>query len=61
MQWLSFMLALNLAVNIDFSRPKVRYILLGDTLHLELPNKSFLVDSYIEKLELPKYIFLEIL
>ena len=61
MQWLSFMLALNLAVNIDFSRPKVRYILLGDTLHLELPNKSFLVDSYIEKLELPKDIFLEIL
>lgn len=61
MQWLSFMLALNLAVNIDFSRPKVRYILLGDTLHLELSNKSFLVDSYIEKLELPKDIFLEIL
>ena len=61
MQWLSFMLALNLAVNIDFSRPRVRYILLGDTLHLELPNMSFLVDSYIEKLELPKDIFLEIL
>ena len=51
------MLALNLAVNIDFSRPKVRYILLGDTLHLELPNKVILVDSYIEKLELQKIYF----
>lgn len=61
MQWLSFMLALNLAVNIDFSRPKVKYVLLGDTLHLELPNKSFLVNSYVEKLELPKELFLEIL
>jgi len=61
MQWLSFMIALNLAVNIDFSRPKVKYVLLNNTLHLELPNKSFLVESYIEKLELPQKLFLEIL
>ncbi|WP_418179796.1 Ppx/GppA family phosphatase [Aliarcobacter lanthieri] len=61
MQWMSFMIALNLAVNQDFSRPKVDYLLEKDTLKVTLPNKSFLIKSYIEKLETPKDLFLEIL
>ena len=61
MQWLSFMIALNIAVNTDFSCPKVNYILDDDILQLELPNSSFLINSYIEKLELPKDLSLEIL
>ena len=61
MQWLSFMQSLNLAINIDFSRVKVDYSLENTTLKLCLPNKSFLVQSYIEKLELPKNFNLEIL
>ncbi|HNW66489.1 MAG TPA: hypothetical protein PKO10_04765, partial [Aliarcobacter cryaerophilus] len=61
MQWLSFMIALNIAVNTDFSCPKVNYILDDDILRLKLPNRSFLINSYIEKLELPKDLSLEIL
>lgn len=61
MQWLSFMLALNLAINIDFSRPKALYTLQDNILKLKLPNNSFLVKSYIEKLELPQNIAIEIL
>ncbi len=61
MQWLSFMIALNIAVNTDFSCPKVNYILDDDILQLKLPNRSFLINSYIEKLELPKDLSLEIL
>lgn len=61
MQWLAFMQALNLAINIDFSCPKVEYFLDKNILQLNLPNKSFLVKSYIEKLELPQKLFIEIL
>ncbi len=61
MQWLSFIQALNLAINIDFSRPKVEYTLDDNILQLNLANKSFLVKSYIEKLEVPQKLFLEIL
>lgn len=61
MQWLSFMLALNLATNIDFSRPKALYNLEGNILKLTLPNKSFLVKSYIDKLELPQNLIIELL
>jgi exopolyphosphatase/guanosine-5'-triphosphate,3'-diphosphate pyrophosphatase len=52
---------LNIAVNTDFSCPKVNYILDDDILRLKLPNRSFLINSYIEKLELPKDLSLEIL
>lgn len=61
MQWLSFMIALNLAVNQDFSRSNVEYELTGNTLKITLPNRSFLIKSYIDKLETPKDIVLEIL
>ncbi|WP_418186067.1 Ppx/GppA family phosphatase [Aliarcobacter vitoriensis] len=61
MQWMSFMIALNLAVNQDFSRPQVEYSLENNVLKMTLPNKSFLIKSYIEKLETPNNLSLEIL
>jgi len=61
MRWLSFMLSLNLAINLDFSRPDVIYNLSGKKLTLNLPNKSFLIKTNIEKLELPQDLALEIL
>ena len=51
MQWMSFMISLNIAINQDLSRPKVEYVLNGDTLQIILLNKSFLIESNIEKLE----------
>ncbi len=41
MQWMSFMISLNLAVNQDFSRPKVEYRLEDEELTIILPNRSF--------------------
>lgn len=55
------MIALNIAINTDFSCPKVEYILDDFILRLELPNSSFLINSHIEKLELPKDLSIEIL
>lgn len=60
MQWMSFMISLNIAVNQDFSRPKVNYVLENDTLNIDLSNKSFLVQSNIEKLESPKELNIKI-
>lgn len=61
MKWMSFMIALNLAVNEDLSRPNVEYILDGETLKIKLENKSFMIASNIDKLELPKSLKLELL
>ena len=61
MQWMSFMISLNLAINLDYSRPNVNYDLLNETLILDLPNKSFLITSNIEKLETPKELNIKIL
>ena len=61
MKWMSFMIALNLAVNEDLSRPRVEYILDGKTLKIKLENKSFMIASNIDKLELPKSLNLELL
>ncbi len=59
-RWMSFMISLNLSVNLDYSRPKVNYELIDDTLTLELPNNSFLIQSNIEKLESPKELNIKI-
>jgi exopolyphosphatase / guanosine-5'-triphosphate,3'-diphosphate pyrophosphatase len=60
MQWMSFMISLNIAINQDFSRPKVDYFLEDDILKIDLTNKSFLIQSNIEKLESPKVLNIEI-
>lgn len=61
MQWMSFMISLNLAVNQDFSRPKVEYRLEDEELTIILPNRSFLIESNIDKLESPEDLVIKIL
>jgi exopolyphosphatase/guanosine-5'-triphosphate,3'-diphosphate pyrophosphatase len=63
MQWLSFMVSLNISMNYDLSRPIVEYIFDEDsnTLTLDLENKTFLIKSNIEKLELPKELTVKII
>ena len=60
MQWMSFMISLNIAINQDLSRPKVEYILKNNTLLISLLNKSFLIESNIEKLESPEDLNIKI-
>lgn len=63
MRWLSFMISLNIVTNLDLSRRNINYVLDEDTntLTLELENSTFLINSNIEKLELPKEFNLKIL
>jgi len=61
MQWMSFMISLNIAVNQDLSRPKVVYTFENDLLKIDLSNKTFLIESNIEKLELPKELNIELI
>jgi len=61
MQWMSFMIALNFALNLDFSRPQIEYTLSSGILKINLPNKSFLIKSHIEKLEVPQNLILEVI
>jgi exopolyphosphatase/guanosine-5'-triphosphate,3'-diphosphate pyrophosphatase len=61
MQWMSFMISLNIAINQDLSRPKVEYILKNNTLLISLLNKSFLIESNIDKLESPEDLTIKIL
>ena len=58
---MSFMISLNLAVNQDFSRPKVEYRLEDEELTIILPNRSFLIESNIDKLESPEDLTIKIL
>ncbi|MDD4328755.1 MAG: Ppx/GppA phosphatase family protein [Aliarcobacter sp.] len=60
-QWMSFMISLNIAINQDLSRPKVEYILKNNTLLISLLNKSFLIESNIDKLESPEDLTIKIL
>ena len=60
MQWMSFMISLNIAINQDLSRPKVEYVLNNNTLEINLSNKSFLIETNIEKLESPEELKIKI-
>ncbi|WP_368030684.1 Ppx/GppA family phosphatase [Arcobacter sp. s6] len=60
MQWMSFMISLNIAINQDLSRPKVEYVLNNNTLEIDLSNKSFLIQSNIDKLESPEDLEIKI-
>ncbi len=60
MQWMSFMISLNIAINQDLSRPKVSYELKGEVLKIELSNNSFLIQSNIDKLETPEDLAVEL-
>ena len=60
MQWMSFMISLNIAINHDFSRPKVSYELRNNVLKIVLSNNSFLIQSNIDKLESPQDLIVEL-
>lgn len=60
MQWMSFMISLNIAINQDLSRPKVSYELQENVLKVVLSNNSFLIESNIEKLETPEDLLVEL-
>ena len=60
MQWMSFMISLNIAINQDLSRPKVEYVLNNNTLEINLSNKSFLIETNIDKLESPEELKIKI-
>ncbi len=54
MQWLSFMISLNLTINQDYSMPKVEYKLKNKKLKICLVKPNYLISSDIEKVETPK-------
>lgn len=54
MEWLSFMISLNLTVNQDLSNPKVKYKLKDNKLKICLEKSIYLVESEIDKLQVPK-------
>ena len=60
MQWMSFMISLNIAINQDLSRPKVSYELENNVLKIDLSNNSFLIQSNIDKLETPEDLVVEL-
>jgi exopolyphosphatase/guanosine-5'-triphosphate,3'-diphosphate pyrophosphatase len=60
LQWLSFMISLNLCLNQDYSRLKYEYILKNNTLIIKADEISYLVQSSLDKLELPSHLELQL-
>lgn len=60
MQWLSFMISLNLLINNDLSAPKVEYNLKDSKLCIDMESDIYLVKSEIDKLQMPKGIKIKI-
>jgi len=53
-QWLSFMITLNLSLNQDFSMVKYSYELEDDTLLIDADEIPYIIQSNIDKIETPK-------
>lgn len=60
LQWLSFMISLNLCLNQDYSRVKYDYILKNNILIIKADEISYLVQSSLDKLELPNNLELQL-
>lgn len=54
MQWLSFMISLNLTINQDMSSPNVTYKLKNSKLKILLERPIYLVESEVKKIQTPK-------
>lgn len=54
MQWLSYMISLNLATNLDMSNPKVKYKLKENKLKISFEESKFMIENEIPRLETPK-------
>jgi len=53
LQWLSFMLTLNLRLNQDFSKPKLEYRQIDNNLIIKSDTNLYLAKSSIAKIEIP--------
>lgn len=60
LQWLSFMISLNLSLNQDYSRTKYEYILKNNSLVIKADEISYLVQSTLDKIELPSNLELQL-
>ncbi|PLY05638.1 MAG: Ppx/GppA family phosphatase [Arcobacter sp.] len=54
MQWLSFMISMNLMINQDMSNPKVKYKIKENKLKIYLDRSIYIVENEIDKLQTPK-------
>ena len=54
MEWLSFMISLNLMINQDMSNPKVKFKLKENKLKVCLDRSIYIVENEIDKLQTPK-------
>ncbi|WP_419769412.1 MAG: Ppx/GppA family phosphatase [Candidatus Marinarcus sp.] len=61
LQWLSFMISLNLNLNQDFSRTHYAYTLEENVLSIQADEISYLIKSTTDKIELPQNLELKIL
>ena len=60
MQWLSFMISLNLLINQDLSKPQVDYCLKKNRLKITFKQAIFMIENEIEKIETPKNLKVKI-
>ncbi|MCK5110271.1 MAG: Ppx/GppA family phosphatase [Arcobacteraceae bacterium] len=60
-QWLSFMISLNICLNSDFSRTKFEYKLGEDTLEIECDKDIYITQKALEKIETPVNLNLELI
>lgn len=60
LQWLSFMISLNLCLNIDYARVKYEFNYKNGKLFVKADEISYLVQSSLEKIELPNNLQIEV-
>jgi len=60
LQWLSFMISLNLCLNHDYSRTSYEYLLKNNTLVIKADEISYLVQSTLDKIEIPHNLQIEV-
>lgn len=61
LQWLSFMISLNLNLNQDYARTQYEYVLNSNVLIVKADEISYLVQSTTDKIELPTNLELKLL
>jgi exopolyphosphatase/guanosine-5'-triphosphate,3'-diphosphate pyrophosphatase len=61
LQWLSFMISLNLSLNQDYSCTSYEYDLCENILHIKADEISYLVQSSCEKIETPQNLQIKII
>jgi exopolyphosphatase/guanosine-5'-triphosphate,3'-diphosphate pyrophosphatase len=60
-QWLNFMMTLNISLNTQFSKIKYKYELNDDVLNIEASNEHYLVQRALKKIKAPIKLKLELI